>query len=304
MPNIKCPQCGLTNWETAIECKRCQLNLQQSDNHQQPFSSAGGFGHASQDSYSSGFDSSQSGYAQPHSFGQSTSSYQASSQAWSGSQGNHQPPRDLKQGLAITSMVLGILAYVLSCLGGFLLAPIGLVLGIVSLVKANRHPNTHGGKSYAITGVILNAILTLMFPMILAIAIPNLLASRRFANEGSAISTIRNISEAEATYQSTIGKGNCGDIDQLINGKLLQPFPFGNEKNGYRFSIQTNPATAQTGAVCEVLAVPVKEAVPGAILTATGSRSFYASSMDRWKIHFSRIPKKNATINDEAIGDR
>src|SRR5438034_9040862 len=41
--------------------------------------------------------------------------------------------------------------------------------------------------------------------IIAAIAIPNLLASKRAANEGSAQSSIRTIHSSEAVYKSTIG---------------------------------------------------------------------------------------------------
>jgi prepilin-type N-terminal cleavage/methylation domain-containing protein len=41
--------------------------------------------------------------------------------------------------------------------------------------------------------------------IISAIAVPNLLASKRAANEGSAISSVRTITSAQATYQATAG---------------------------------------------------------------------------------------------------
>src|SRR2546429_7961587 len=47
---------------------------------------------------------------------------------------------------------------------------------------------------------------TTLFRSIAAIAIPNLLASRRAANEGSAQQSLRTISSSEATYQNTAGR--------------------------------------------------------------------------------------------------
>ena len=50
-------------------------------------------------------------------------------------------------------------------------------------------------------------IVVAIIGIIAAIAIPNLLASRRAANEASAISGIRTISTSNETYRSTLGGG-------------------------------------------------------------------------------------------------
>src|ERR1044072_2010602 len=58
-------------------------------------------------------------------------------------------------------------------------------------------------------------IVVAIIGIIAAIAIPNLLASRRAANEGSAQSSLRTIHSAQATYQATAGQGNYGTMAQL-----------------------------------------------------------------------------------------
>ena len=55
-------------------------------------------------------------------------------------------------------------------------------------------------------------IVVAIIGIIAAIAIPNLLASRRAANEGSAQSTLRTIHSSEAVFQSTIGDGQFGEL--------------------------------------------------------------------------------------------
>ena len=50
-------------------------------------------------------------------------------------------------------------------------------------------------------------IVVVIIGIIAAIAIPNLLAARRSANEGSAISSLRTTHGAEMTYQATAGAG-------------------------------------------------------------------------------------------------
>ncbi len=51
-------------------------------------------------------------------------------------------------------------------------------------------------------------IVVVIIGIIAAIAIPNLLAARRSANEGSAVSSLRTVHGAQATYQATTGNGN------------------------------------------------------------------------------------------------
>ena len=51
-------------------------------------------------------------------------------------------------------------------------------------------------------------IVVVIIGIIAAIAIPNLLAARRSANEGSAASSLRTVHGANATYQATSGNGS------------------------------------------------------------------------------------------------
>ena len=80
-------------------------------------------------------------------------------------------------------------------------------------------------------------IVVAIIGIIAAIAIPNLLASRRAANEGSAQQTLRTIHSSEATYQSTSGNGNFGDFTQLKAGSLIDSVLATGNKSGYIFAI-------------------------------------------------------------------
>src|SRR2546422_2717216 len=60
----------------------------------------------------------------------------------------------------------------------------------------------------------LMIVVTIM-GIIASIAIPNLLASRRAANEGSALQSLRAVSSCEATYLHTEGNGNYTDLPGL-----------------------------------------------------------------------------------------
>src|SRR6267142_850120 len=82
-------------------------------------------------------------------------------------------------------------------------------------------------------------IVVAIIGIIAAIAIPNLLASKRAANEASAIASLRTLTGAQATYQSTTGAGEYGTLanlqtDGLIDG-VLGTAP--NQKSGYTFGM-------------------------------------------------------------------
>src|SRR5256885_16144950 len=90
------------------------------------------------------------------------------------------------QGLAIASMVVGILSFI--TLGGFFIGPVtGIILGIIALNRTSRNRMLYGGNGFAIAGICISSFSMIFSFMVLAIAIPNLLASRRAANGASAI---------------------------------------------------------------------------------------------------------------------
>lgn len=112
-----------------------------------------------------------------------------------------------KKGLAISALVLGILSGPLLCaLGlGILTGLVGLVLGIVAIVKAAKAPREYGGQGMAIAGTVLCGLAVLVAPVMAAIAIPSLLRARVSANEAATIGDIRTIMSGQAAYQSANG---------------------------------------------------------------------------------------------------
>ena len=116
-------------------------------------------------------------------------------------------------------------------------------------------------------------IVVVIIGIIAAIAIPNLLASRRAANEGSAVSALRTIHGAQVTYQSTSGNGNFGTLAELNSAQLVdQVLTDSNTygKGGYKFTVGKVDKASGTAASFGSVAVPV---TTGGI-TATGSRDF------------------------------
>ncbi|HXT63128.1 MAG TPA: prepilin-type N-terminal cleavage/methylation domain-containing protein [Pyrinomonadaceae bacterium] len=78
-------------------------------------------------------------------------------------------------------------------------------------------------------------IVVAIIGIIASIAIPNLLASRRAANEGSAQSSLRTVQSCELTYQATTGHGDYGDFAALRGQFLTDPVLGTGTKSGYIF---------------------------------------------------------------------
>jgi len=107
-------------------------------------------------------------------------------------------------------------------------------------------------------------IVVAIIGIIAAIAIPNLLASRRAANESSAIASVRTIGSAQATYLSTIGSNttyaaSLADLGPAPGAGLIDATLMSGTKTGYdftlnfaaatptQFSANANPSSASTG---------------------------------------------------------
>jgi type IV pilus assembly protein PilA len=139
-------------------------------------------------------------------------------------------------------------------------------------------------------------IVVVIIGIIAAIAIPNLLASRRAANESSAISTMRTFTSAQATYQATVGGGKYGSLSDLKNAGLVDSVVAGatsaaTAKSGYYYDV--DPVSGSERFYWDADARP---AVHGTGLAGTGTRSFYTN--ESGVIYFNNTgtpPSANAT---------
>jgi type IV pilus assembly protein PilA len=133
-------------------------------------------------------------------------------------------------------------------------------------------------------------IVVVIIGIIAAIAVPNLLASRRSANGASAIESMRLFHSTEVTYQSGIGNGNFGGAADLfdqdfIDGVLAaasnvtsgtsiggQTIPSGvTSKSGYNFRVTSTPQAAGVLSTYKVNGV----ASGSTGVSRTGDRNFY-----------------------------
>ena len=110
-------------------------------------------------------------------------------------------------------------------------------------------------------------IVVTIIGIIASIAIPNLLASRRAANEGSAQQSMRTIASCEITYLYTQGAGSYGDLTQLGQQTLTDTVLSSGTKSGYSFVI-----TPVNGTQPQYWAYAVPTTTSG--IGQTGSRRF------------------------------
>ena len=118
-------------------------------------------------------------------------------------------------------------------------------------------------------------IVVAIIGIIAAIAIPNLLASRRAANEGSAQSSLRTIHSAQVVYQATAGAGSYApDLATLRTQTLTDGVLGTGTKSGYNFAIVEESGQNAT-AIFGVSAVPATTSG----VSQTGTRLFGTTNL-------------------------
>ncbi len=143
-------------------------------------------------------------------------------------------------------------------------------------------------------------IVVVILGIIAAVAIPNLLASRRSANEGSAVSSTRTLSVAQSTYAFTYGQGEFagaigapdGEVLTILHtASLIAEDLAGGTKGGYSFVGAKVLSAAPSQAQFFFSAIPIN----GTGMAATGMRRFGVATdgvirSDSDLTHFQDIP--------------
>jgi type IV pilus assembly protein PilA len=101
-----------------------------------------------------------------------------------------------------------------------------------------------------------------------ALAVPNLIASRRAANEGSAMASIRLIHTCEHAYRAATGSNEYGTLTDLEGQFLTDHVLATGTKSGYDFEV--HPTTGVNPPQFYITAVPTNPSGVG----RTGTRRF------------------------------
>jgi len=151
-----------------------------------------------------------------------------------------QPQRQTRKGLAVASLVLGIISIpTLGLLG--VGAVTALVLGFIALNRIKKEPATHGGKGMAIAGIITSAVSLLLiavFCILAAIAVPilneNIKHGREHGRETEALNSLRSIHNNEMQFKERNSRfttlkelGEAGLLDQnYANGIAVDGYVY------------------------------------------------------------------------------
>jgi prepilin-type processing-associated H-X9-DG protein len=111
-----------------------------------------------------------------------------------GTQSAAAPPKN--SGLAVTSLVLGCLG-LLSC---GITALVGLVLGIIALVRINKSNGQLGGRGLALAGIIVSAVLLLLVSLPAAMLLPALAHAKQKAASIRCMSNVKQLNVGLMMY--------------------------------------------------------------------------------------------------------
>ena len=99
-------------------------------------------------------------------------------------------------GLAIASLVLGILAWVTL---GITALP-GLVVGIIALVKISRSQGALRGNGFAVTGTILSGVFVFLLPILAALLLPALAQAKSKAQSIQCMNNMKQLALGGIMY--------------------------------------------------------------------------------------------------------
>lgn len=95
--------------------------------------------------------------------------------------------------------------------------------------------NNKNNKGFTLVELLAVVAIITIFAVI---TIPNLIASRRAANEASALSSVRTLYSAHTQYVTLAGyTQNYSDFQHLVAARMLDPQLGSGSKSGYAFTL-------------------------------------------------------------------
>lgn len=150
---------------------------------------------------------------------------------------NIQPQPQARKGLAIASLILGIVSIpTLGLLGvGAITA---IVLGAIACSRSKKEPAIYGGKGMAMAGIITSVASLLLIPVfgiLAAIMVPQITHGLERGRESAAIQTLRTIHNIEMNFDAM--NSRFATLDELAKSSLIDPnYSGGNAVSGYVYS--------------------------------------------------------------------
>ncbi len=198
-----------------------------------------------------------------------------------------QPQPQSRKGLAIASLVLGIVSIpTLGLLGvGAITA---IVLGAIALSRSKKDPAIYGGKGMAMAGIITSVASLLLIPVLgilAAIAIPTFTKNIRNTREGVALNSLRAIHNNQMQFNALNSRfatlkelREAGFLDQNYeNGVAVSGYVYSSsgvsEKTYCVHAVRTDPAVASRDfVICENGLIRLVESkTPGVVKRGEGA---------------------------------
>jgi prepilin-type processing-associated H-X9-DG protein len=146
-------------------------------------------------------------------------------------------------GLAVTSLVLGCLG-LLSC---GITSLVGLVLGIIALVRINKSNGQLGGRGLAQAAIIVSAVLLLLAPIPAAMLLPALAQAKQKAASIRCMNNVKQLNLGRIMYANDnkdrfpAGTGWCDSLSPYLGGStnvFVCPNGTPNQRCHYAFNAQ------------------------------------------------------------------
>ncbi len=156
-------------------------------------------------------------------------------------------------GVAVASLVLGILSIITCGVTLLISAPLGLVLGLVAMNKIGKSQGQLGGRGLALAGLITSCTALLLLPVFVAMLLPALMQAKQKALSLHCMTNVKELSLAMRLYAGDnqnhypAGTNWCTAIQSEVGATNVFhcPADFSDGRCSYAFNVQL--AGTETG---------------------------------------------------------